>query len=298
VIINAQTITSLNKTVRVIFFEALEGFDSLKAKIAMPAPSQSPQNDYSWLGHFPRMREWVGDRVTKALAAHGFVIKNKPFEATIGIRRDDIEDDNFGMYRPMIAELGRAAAEHPDELLAELILNGHEQLCYDGQNFFDTDHPVKIGDEVTVYSNYGGGSGDLWVLLCTIKTLKPFITQTRREPDLIALDDPKTSEAAFRRAEYEYGVDYRGNAGYGLWQLAYASRQPLNADNYTAARVALQSLKSDSGKPLNIKPDTLLVGPSLESAARELLKNERTDAGATNKWYGTAELIVWPLLAE
>ena len=42
----------------------------------------------------------------------------------------------------MMTEMGRASAVHPDELVFALLKNAHATLCYDGQNFFDNDHPV------------------------------------------------------------------------------------------------------------------------------------------------------------
>jgi phage major head subunit gpT-like protein len=91
-------------------------------------------------------------------------------------------------------------------------------------------------------------------------------------------------------------VDRRDNAGFGLWQFAHASKDTLDATNYGAARAAMMSFKDDEGRPLGIRPTLLVVPPTLESAAREILLNERTAAGATNPWCGTAELLVAPWL--
>ena len=41
----------------------------------------------------------------------------------------------------MFEEMGRAAATHPDELVFETVANGFTEECFDGQPFFDTDHP-------------------------------------------------------------------------------------------------------------------------------------------------------------
>ena len=42
--------------------------------------------------------------------------------------------------------------------------------------------------------------------------------------------------------------------GYGLWQLAYASKQALDLQAYADARASMQSQKADNGKPLVIPP--------------------------------------------
>jgi phage major head subunit gpT-like protein len=68
----------------------------------------------------------------------------------------------------------------------------------------------------------------------------------------------------------------------------------LDADSYAAARAAMQNLKNDRGVKMGISPTHLLVCPTLEGMGRELLMCERNPAGATNKWYKTAELVVVP----
>ena len=109
--------------------------------------------------------------------------------------------------------------------------------------------------------------------------------------------DAPTDEVVFNRKEYRYGIDGRSNVGYGFWQLAYASRQPLTAESYAAARAAMMSFRGDYGRPLGIVPDTLAVPPALEGAARKILVNDRNDAGATNEWAGTAKPLTVPFLA-
>ena len=60
----------------------------------------------------------------------------------MGVTRTAIEDDQLGIYTPLFEEMGYGAATHPDELVFGLLKNGHTTNCFDGQSFFDTDHPV------------------------------------------------------------------------------------------------------------------------------------------------------------
>ncbi|WP_296645290.1 Mu-like prophage major head subunit gpT family protein, partial [Roseinatronobacter sp.] len=86
-------------------------------------------------------------------------------------------------------------------------------------------------------------------------------------------------------------------AGFGLWQMAYASRAPLNKANYEAARTAMQRQVFDKGRPLGIKPTVLVVPPELEGAAMRLLNTEHVDGGNSNEWKGTAKPLVTPFLS-
>ncbi|MGP8432052.1 Mu-like prophage major head subunit gpT family protein, partial [Paraburkholderia fungorum] len=93
-----------------------------------------------------------------------------------------------------------------------------------------------------------------------------------------------------------FGVDGRCNVGYGLWQCAYGSKQPLTADNVWAARAAMAGVKGDNGEPLGITPNMLLVGPSLEQAARTALQAVILN-NTTNVLAGTMTPVVCPWLA-
>ncbi|MBI4799678.1 MAG: Mu-like prophage major head subunit gpT family protein [Desulfarculus sp.] len=292
-IVNGESLAALSKSFETMFLEAYANTPSGHERIATVVPSgQVRTMEYGWLGNFPAMREWIGDRVINALAAHKYSIINKSFEATVEVDRDDVADDIYGVYAPMFQQLGMGAKQHPTKLVFNLLKGGFTGQCYDGQYFFDSDHPVG---ETTV-SNTGGGSGTAWYLLCTTYPLKPFIFQDRKKPELVAQDRP-TDEAAFRSKMFRYGVDYRGNAGYGLWQLAYGSKQTLDATYYAAARAAVMSYKKENGDPLGLVPDLVVVPPTLESAGRSLLTKEKDAAGADNPWFKTAELLVSPWLA-
>ncbi|MEJ2183386.1 MAG: Mu-like prophage major head subunit gpT family protein [Nitrospirota bacterium] len=292
-IINQASLQAVQAGFRTVFNEALEATATQYEKVAMVVPSSVREENYAWLGAFPRMREWVGERHIKNLKLHSYSIRNKDWEATIEVDRNDIEDDALGIYRPIVAELGRVSALHPDELVFSLLEQGATTPCYDGQNFFDTGHPVGGGTA----SNLGGGAGSAWYLLDTRRAVKPLIFQSRREVEFASKDRPD-DENVFMRKKYLYGVDRRDNAGFGLWQLAYASQQALDETSYGAARAAMMSLRDDEGSPLGVMPSLLVVPPSLEGAARALLMDERKGDGTVNEWRGTAELLVSPWLSD
>ncbi len=290
-IINQETLVGIYQGFKTIFNQTLESAETYWERVATRVPSSTRTNNYGWLGSFPNLREWIGERQVKNLSASGYSITNKSYEATIAVDRDDIEDDNLGVYKPVISELARAAKAHPDELVFnELFLKGTSLKCYDGKPFFSDSH--KIGK--TTYANYQDGTGPAWFLLDTSRALKPFIVQIRKNPEFVAKDNPDDYNV-FSKKEFLYGVDYRGNVGYGFWQMAFMSKANLTSDNYSAARAAMSKIKNEYGRPLAIKPNLLVVGPSLEEAARKILNSEQI-SGSTNIWRNSAELLVVPYL--
>lgn len=295
--INAETLSDLNAGFHALFDGAKAAVTPSYEQVAMTVPSSGKDEKYGWLGQFPRIREWVGDRVVNKLKSHGFSIENKDYESTIAVQRNDIEDDNIGQYAPLFQQFGYDAGIFPDELVFALMKDAFSTICYDGQYFFDSDHPVldENGNETSV-SNTGGGAGAPWMLLDTSRPIKPFIYQPRRAMALVGLDDVKDPNV-FHRKEFLYGLDGRMAAGVGLWQLAYGSKQTLSDVNYEAARLNLSARKGDYGKVLGLQGTLLVVGPSNEGAAKKLLEAENNAAGETNIWRNSAKLLVCPYLA-
>lgn len=292
-IINQSTMQGCYRTFSTIFQVALAQAlaASMWERVAMRVGSSGESVEYDWLGAFPMMREWIGERAVKDVEAFGFTIRNKDFEATVGVDRNKIEDDQLGVYTPQFQNLGMTAARHRDKLVFELLAAGFTTPCYDKQYFFDTDHPVGSG----VVSNSGGGTGTPWFLMDLSWPIKPLLLQVRKEPEFVAMDKP-TDDNVFKRKQFLYGVDDRKNVGFGLWQMAYGSKQALDAANYEAARVALGSITDDVGNKLGMRGTHLVVPQSLEGAARAILVNDKLASGATNTWFGTAELVVVPWL--
>lgn len=134
-------------------------------------------------------------------------------------KREDIADDRLGVFKPMFAEMGQSARRHPDELIFDLLKSGFTTACFDGQNFFDADHPISDdAGNVASVSNVQDGVGPSWFLLDTSRAVRPIIWQEREKYEFQQLvrDD---EERVFLNDEYLYGVRARVNAGFGQWQL-------------------------------------------------------------------------------
>ena len=297
-IITAAILTALNTGVKKNF---QDGYAAMRAnafwdQVATLVPSTTASNTYGWLGDFPALREWVGDRVVKDLKEAGYAITNRLYEATVGVQRVQIEDDQFGHYAPIAKSMGQEAAQHPDRLVQAVINAGHTSLCYDGQYFFDTDHPVYANHDgtgaLTAVSNVTAGANPAWYLLDTSKVLKPFIFQERTKPELEMKFDPSVSDTVFKSDRYEWGIRYRCNAGYGFWQMARKSQAVLDATAFEAERTAMRQLKGDGGRPLGIVPNILLVPSSLEAAADRVVNVKTLPNGGDNPNYGKAKVIV------
>lgn len=294
--INASTLRSIYTGLSTAFnvrFTTIQTFYSL---VAMTVPSTTAMNEYPRVDDLPGFREWIGDRVVHDLGAQTYIIRNREFEKTISIKRSQIEDDQLGIFTPVAGQMGQDAAEFPDHLVWPLLNKGETLKCYDGQYFFDTDHPGYDADgKPASVSNYTTGSGKAWYLVDDTQTMKPLVYQTRRPFSLTPMQSPDDPNV-FYQGKYIWGVDGRCNAGLGLWQLAHKSKAVLNEENYVAARTAMSSIRRRDGSILTIRPVKLLVPPSLEATARKLINAELINGGETNIWKASAEVVVVPHL--
>lgn len=289
-IVNSATIKALNTAVKTVFQNAFAGAKTDYKKIAMTVPSTKASNTYPWLGNSFGLREWIGERVIQNLKEYDYVIKNKKYEGTVSIPETAIEDDDVGLYNPLIANMGDAAAKHPDELVFNLLKAGTSTLCYDGQNFFDTDHPVLVDGKAVSVSNFKTGSNAAWYLLDTSRPVKPLIYQKRKDYHLVNKDGEK-DDNVFMDGQIIYGVDGRGNAGYGFWQMAYCSKEDLTDATFEAAYAAMCSFKGDNGKALGIKPTILVVPPQLRAKAHKIVTADKLANGQDNPNKGLVEVL-------
>lgn len=288
--------------------QGLESTESTYLKLAMEVPSDSAEETFPWLGQWPGLREWIGDRVLQNLVLHGFTIKNRDFESTVEIPRNAIADDKYAVFKPMFTNMGAQTKRHPDIMVYELLAWGFEENGYDGAPFFSTAHKSKdaSGAPATI-SNFQDGDGPAWFLIDGSKSLKPMVFQRREDYKFTSLDADNNPNVFFSN-QCIYEVNGRVNAGFALWQLAYASKAPLTAENYETARAAMKAIRGDGdGRKLGIKPTLLVVPDELEGDGLRLINNDtrtmtvgtapdETTVAVANEWKGTAELIVSPFL--
>lgn len=152
-IVNQANLHGLNVSYSAAYNKAFGTANTNYQKFATTVPSSTAETNYKWLGQMPQMREWIGEREIQSLSAYEYSIKNKKFEMTVSVPRDDIEDDQYGVYTPLFANMGESAAEHPNVLCFEALKDGFTAFCYDGKAFFASDHVVGRGSDQKTFSN-------------------------------------------------------------------------------------------------------------------------------------------------
>lgn len=302
-VVTGQTLQAMMNSFKALFLKGLQKSGDWD-KIAMECKSTGKGTVYSWLGAFPRMEKWVGARKVKSMKNNDYELKNIPFEATVGVARADIEDDNLGIYSPMMEQMGLSAVEHIDENVFQALPNGYKELCYDGKPFFSSEHPIAENEDGTgkasTFSNIINPTkttGPAWFLMDAGKVIKPIIFQNRQNARFQVVTNPN-NDTVFMYDEFRYGADARRAFGYTFPQLAVASKDTLNATNFNLAYEALLNMKIDGGRKLNTKATILVVPPSLRSAAVALIEKQNLANGESNTNYKIVDLLVTPFCEE
>ena len=297
ILITPAALTALQTAFNAAFKMGMGATKPTWPLIAMQINSTTKTETYGWLKELPGMREWVGQRVINNLESQGASLTNKNYEHTVGVDRNDILDDQLGIYTNALQMQGETVGLHPNELVWGLLPTGFATNGFDGQYFFDTDHVgyTAAGAEIS-WSNTGGGSGSPWVLADLSRSfMKPLIFQERQKAEFVSLTDP-TGRNVFMERQFLYGADARYVAGFGFHQLAYGSKATLDATTFAAGRLAMETQRRPDGSPLPVKPTHLITGPTNRSAAEALLTVQYLAGGANNPYYKAVELVIDPSL--
>lgn len=150
---------TLERGLRAAFVKAFNNYENPSDvfPFIMETTSDGRDEEYGWLGQSPSMSEWVDERKLKALNSFEYKLTNKSYEATLAVKRDDMEDDRLNAVKIRVDDLARKAKQsHPRKLFFDAVINGTTDLCYDGQPFFSASHSEgKSG----VQSNIVTGTG-------------------------------------------------------------------------------------------------------------------------------------------
>ena len=237
---------------------------------------------FDFLGDSYEMRKWVGPRIARQLKSFEYEVGYEEYELTHKVLRRDIIDHIVGPYNLAAFSGGTGAALLKPRLVSEALDEGNARLCYDGQFFFDTDHPVGEEGEATTASNYfnagGAQAAHPWYLmdLSASRPVKPIIALTREEATYVSyqnLSDP----SVFYNKEFIFGAQKSMGTAYGLWQTAARCEADMTVNKIIEIDTAMSELtgdnKNENGrrKKLGIKPTHIVHGRSQRERVKALL---------------------------
>lgn len=128
-------------------FETGPAAEALRA-LAIETNSDAAQENYAWLDAIPDAEEWEGETSIYVPKADELAVKNKVWRSTAGLPIDTVRRDKTGSVSRRMQQLGQIVASKPWAVVLDLIKNGDTTTfgtAFDGEKFFDTDHPNAAG---------------------------------------------------------------------------------------------------------------------------------------------------------
>lgn len=133
--------------------------------VATQVPSTTTKNVYPWMSKLPAFQLWNGENNDANVRSRDYTLVNQVYRQGFDISKDDIMDDTIGLFGDVVGDAGRVRAEFPDKFSFQQLEAGDSTVCWDGQFFYDTDHPVDIDNSSKgVYSNLLLGSTYDWTI--------------------------------------------------------------------------------------------------------------------------------------
>jgi hypothetical protein len=170
--------TDLRSLARAVTPIALDTYDKEDPTTILPWLAQIAQNPgrektltLEWWTAFPRLRKWVGERTVQRFFQHDLSIKSEPYEITEEIDQWDLDRANAMVNLADIAAKMGSAFAKGKVMFAFRVLRRND-LTYDGQSFFDTDHTHPDG---TTFSNI--------VTVTRASAANPTVAEARGELD-------------------------------------------------------------------------------------------------------------------
>lgn len=138
VVVSSDFLAALLTNFQAIFKTAFDAGDAEAEyrALCLLTESTSEKENYNWMEAVPALSEWADVRKVYGLGARDYEVKNVHYEGTIGVDRDTLEDDKYGLIPARVRQLAGRAVAHMDNQVFKLLNLGTTTKTFDGVNFF------------------------------------------------------------------------------------------------------------------------------------------------------------------
>lgn len=214
------------------FFSKVNGPEPFWEQLATFIATKNKVEQHNWLGSVPGFKEWLSDRELAKVANHNYQITNKKWSSGLEVDKDDLDDDNLGMYAPKIQQLAQKAAIHRRNLLIDFLVKGFATTtygaAYDGAAFFATTHAFGSNKATATLDDTGALDAGIQAMLQ--------IVDEDGEPQGISpthlVVGPKLRAEARKQLIAERNADGSSNTNFGVVQLVISPKLVGTYDDY------------------------------------------------------------------
>jgi phage major head subunit gpT-like protein len=140
-IINGAVLDSLRVGFQTTFQNAFSTVDPVWDPFVQRMTTTNDVESFTWMEGVPEVTQWVDDAQFRTFSAQAWQVGHKKWQAGIVVSREDVVDDKLGQILPRINDLANQVRKHPGKLVYNKINTGDVTVCFDGEYFFDDDHP-------------------------------------------------------------------------------------------------------------------------------------------------------------
>jgi phage major head subunit gpT-like protein len=259
-IINGATLESLRVGLQATFQAAFTVVTSPWEAFTQKMTTTNDSESFNWLEGMPSVKAWVDDAQFETFAAQAWEIAIKKWQVGITLAREDIVDDKLNQVLSRVNDLGGVVKRHPGTLVYTKIKAGDAALCFDGEYFFDTDHPGTQSNKITgalttttlnqmmdLFANRRDRYGNRIESKMTHLVVPPALRMTARailEPTTLASGASNLDANAVQlivEPELAYGTDgsavkwYGFDLSRGIKPFVYLEREAVQLDKQDTA---------------------------------------------------------------
>ena len=139
-VVSTDFVKSVSKGVQTAFMAGFQHAEAQYPRFAMTINSTQKIETYAWLGQVSKPREWIDQRIARALKEFYFTVENKKYEDTLAVEVDALEDEQYSQITPRAMSMGEAGRLFIDELCFTALNDGFTVNGYDATTFFSATH--------------------------------------------------------------------------------------------------------------------------------------------------------------
>lgn len=159
--INDAALQELNKQLNAKWTSAFSAPpQSQLNSLATVYTSTTASNHYAFMEALGGWSEWNGARQFKDIASQQFEVKNKDYEMSIKMPKNQLEDDQIGMYVDIVPQMVQGWFKKQQALIMDVLINN--PVAYDGTALFSDartygsntiDNSVTTALDATTFNN-------------------------------------------------------------------------------------------------------------------------------------------------
>lgn len=148
---NQNALDGLFEEFEEVRIEALDQTDSNPAMnaVMMREDTNQKTTTWAWFELFPEMKQWVGERKTTSGEARSFSVETDLYENSIEVDKEDVDDDQLGMYRRQINARTSAYTRKRRSQVFDILENANTAsdpyTSYDGAALISDNHSRPFG---------------------------------------------------------------------------------------------------------------------------------------------------------